>query len=211
MGHGDLFSNCASRLLPKNLKNRSLCACFTSNMALKPFLRFRASRPGLFYDLSAGDSCPLRIPLAPSRGSGLGAAVSPADKSGKQRRPPASHSEKAPKPFSLYNGTSHYLRLLKTDPHVPTSTKAKLAFRQYGGAWGYSKGRIFRIKFPLICAAARVAVCIATAKWNPLPYAPAGRREGRLQHRSRCGLEKSAMPSLDRPCQQAKHRPFSLS
>jgi hypothetical protein len=69
-------------------------------MALKPFLRFRASRPGLFYDLSAGDSCPLRIPLAPSTGSGLGAAVSPADKSGKGRRPPASHSEKASKPFS---------------------------------------------------------------------------------------------------------------
>jgi hypothetical protein len=51
------------------------------SMALKPFLRFRASRPGLFYDLSTRDSCPLRIPIAPSTGSGLWAAVSPTDKS----------------------------------------------------------------------------------------------------------------------------------
>jgi hypothetical protein len=80
----------------------------TRSMALKPFLRFRASRTGLFYDLSAGDSCPLRIPLAPSTGSGLGAAVSPADKSGKGQRPPASHLKKAPKPFFLYNRASHY-------------------------------------------------------------------------------------------------------
>ena len=35
-------------------------------VALKPFLRFRASRPGLFYDLSTGEFCPLRIPLASS-------------------------------------------------------------------------------------------------------------------------------------------------
>ena len=45
-------------------------------VSLRPFLRFRASRSGLFYDLSTGDSCPLRIPLGK-----LGAAVSPADKS----------------------------------------------------------------------------------------------------------------------------------
>jgi hypothetical protein len=54
-----------------------------ASIALKPFLRFQDSRPGLFCDLSAGESCPLRIPLAPSTGSELGAAVSPADKSGK--------------------------------------------------------------------------------------------------------------------------------
>jgi hypothetical protein len=35
---------------------------------MKSFLRFRVSRPGLFYDLSAGEFCPLRIPLT---GSGL--------------------------------------------------------------------------------------------------------------------------------------------
>ena len=41
---------------------------------MRPSLLFRGSRPGLFYDLSAGDSCPLRIvPQA-------GPAVSPADK-----------------------------------------------------------------------------------------------------------------------------------
>jgi len=28
---------------------------------MRSFLLFRGSRPGLFYDLSAGDSCPLRI------------------------------------------------------------------------------------------------------------------------------------------------------
>jgi hypothetical protein len=43
---------------------------------MRSFLRFRVSRPGLFYDLSAGEFCPLRIPLAK-----LGAAVSPTDKS----------------------------------------------------------------------------------------------------------------------------------
>jgi hypothetical protein len=43
---------------------------------LIPFLSYRGSRPGLFSDLSAGESCPLRIPL-----DKLGAAVSPTDKS----------------------------------------------------------------------------------------------------------------------------------
>jgi hypothetical protein len=28
---------------------------------MRPFLQFRGSRPGLFYDLSAGESYPLRI------------------------------------------------------------------------------------------------------------------------------------------------------
>jgi hypothetical protein len=60
---------------------------------MRSFLRFRVSRPGLFYDLSAGEFCPLRIPL-----DKLGAAVSPADKLLKGRRPPASHSENASKP-----------------------------------------------------------------------------------------------------------------
>ena len=30
-------------------------------MSLRPFLRFQVSRPGLFYDLSTGDSSRLRI------------------------------------------------------------------------------------------------------------------------------------------------------
>jgi hypothetical protein len=42
-----------------------------------------------------------------------------------------------------------------------TSIKAK--------AWGSSKGRVFRIKTPLLFAAARVVVCTATARWNPNP------------------------------------------
>jgi len=32
-------------------------------MVIRSFLLFQGSRPGLFYDLSAGESCPLRIPL----------------------------------------------------------------------------------------------------------------------------------------------------
>ena len=43
-------------------------------MFMSSFLLFQGSRPGLFYDLSAGESCPLRIPP-------IGAAVSPTDKS----------------------------------------------------------------------------------------------------------------------------------
>ena len=43
---------------------------------------------------------------------------------------------------------------------------------------------------------ARVAICNATDSWNQQPRVPAGRSEGRLQRRSRCVLEKSAMPSL---------------
>jgi hypothetical protein len=54
-----------------------------------PYLAYRGSRPGLFYNLSAGEFCPLRIPL-----DKLGAAVSPTDKSGKGRRPPARHFRK---------------------------------------------------------------------------------------------------------------------
>jgi hypothetical protein len=51
-------------------------------------------------------------------------------------------------------------------------------------------------KNPLLPAAARVVVCTATGQWNPQPSIPADRREGRLKLRSRCELEKSAMPSL---------------
>jgi hypothetical protein len=73
--------------------------------------------------------------------------------------------------------------------------EAKLARRPAGGAGGSSKGRVFRIKAPPPCVAARIAGCIAMASWYPLPPVPAGRREGRLQLRSRRDLEKSAMPS----------------
>jgi hypothetical protein len=41
---------------------------------MKPFLLFQGSRPGLFYDVSTGESCPLRIPL-----DKLEAAASPTD------------------------------------------------------------------------------------------------------------------------------------
>jgi hypothetical protein len=70
-----------------------------------------------------------------------------------------------------------------------------LARRQCGGLWDSSKGRIFRIKATPARAAARVAVCNATTRWNPLPSVLSGRSEGHLQLRSRCGLEKSVMPS----------------
>ena len=74
--------------------------------------------------------------------------------------------------------------------------KPTLARRQCGGARGSSKRRIFRIKTTPHSTAARVAVCIAPAQWNPLVSSPAHRSEGRLQRRSRCGLERNAMPSL---------------
>ena len=32
-------------------------------MVMRSYLSFQGSRPGLFYDLSVGDFCPLRIPL----------------------------------------------------------------------------------------------------------------------------------------------------
>ncbi len=50
-------------------------------------------------------------------------------------------------------------------------------------------------KTPLPNAAARVVVCTKTGQWNPLPSAQADLREGRVQRRSRCGVEKSPMPS----------------
>jgi hypothetical protein len=68
--------------------------------------------------------------------------------------------------------------------------------RHRAKAWGSLKGRIFRINITPSSAAARVAFCMATAHWNPQPSVPADRREGRVQRRSRCGLKKSAMPSL---------------
>jgi hypothetical protein len=43
---------------------------------MRSFLMFRGSRPGFFYDLSVGDTGPLRILLGK-----LGAAASPTDKS----------------------------------------------------------------------------------------------------------------------------------
>jgi hypothetical protein len=43
--------------------------------------------------------------------------------------------------------------------------------------------------------AARVAGCVAPAAWFPLSSFEADRREGRLQLRSRFGVEKSAIPS----------------
>jgi hypothetical protein len=44
--------------------------------------------------------------------------------------------------------------------------------------WGSSKGRIFRIKFPLSCVAARVAVCTAAASWYPLKHITADQQQG---------------------------------
>jgi hypothetical protein len=43
-------------------------------MIMRSFLLFQGSRPGLFYDLSTGDSYPLRIPF-----DRLRAAASPID------------------------------------------------------------------------------------------------------------------------------------
>ena len=55
-------------------------------MVMRSFLLFRGSRPGLFYDVSTGDSYPLRIPFDRPLGheleaEWLRAAVSPTDTS----------------------------------------------------------------------------------------------------------------------------------
>jgi len=57
------------------------------------FHQFQSSRVGLFSDVSAGDSCPLRILL-----DKLGAAVSPTDTSGKDSTLPLVTSEN-PRPL----------------------------------------------------------------------------------------------------------------
>jgi len=74
--------------------------CFSSAHMLKPlctlnsyqeggaFHQFQSSRAGLFSDVSAGDSYPLRILLGE-----LGAAVSPTDTSGKDSTLPLVTSE----------------------------------------------------------------------------------------------------------------------
>jgi len=53
--------------------SRIICSI---GMGMRSFLLFRGSRPGLFYDLSTGDTCPLRIPF-----DRLRTAASPTDKS----------------------------------------------------------------------------------------------------------------------------------
>jgi len=57
------------------------------------FPRFQSSRVGLFSNVSAGDTCPLRILL-----DKLGAAVSPTDTSGKDSTLPLVTSEN-PRPL----------------------------------------------------------------------------------------------------------------
>jgi len=55
-----------------------------------------------------------------------------------------------------------------------------------------------------LCVAARVAVCAATDSWNLFPFVAAGCSEGRLQLRSRCVLEKSAVQSLEKQSRLSK-------
>ncbi len=90
-----------------------------------------------------------------------------------------------------FHKSSSYAALEKRTP-CPSASNASLLEAK---TWGSSKGCIFRIKSPLSCVEARVAVCMVTAQWYQLPFFAAGCSKGRLQRRSRCGLEKSAMPS----------------
>ena len=89
-------------------------------------------------------------------------------------------------PFSLHN-TLFSLRL--SGFCLPAGLLA-------GGVWDSLKTRIFRINSPPPFGAVRFAVCMANIQLYRLPSGAADCREGRLHLRSRCGVEKSAVPSL---------------
>ena len=75
-----------------------------SGKVAKSFLRFQGSRPGLFYDLSAREFCPLRCSPAPSeREPGLPPQIS-REKTAASHQ---SHSEKTSPPF--FNPISSHL------------------------------------------------------------------------------------------------------
>ncbi len=66
------------------------------------FLRFRASRAGIFSDLSTGESYPLRIPVLRKRHPEDLAAVSPIDKSRKYEALPTVTTKKEQNLFGLF-------------------------------------------------------------------------------------------------------------
>jgi hypothetical protein len=91
-------------------------------MVIRSFLLFQGSRPGLFYDLSVGDFCPLRIPpinrglrlpplISREKDSGLrlGRAFRPRALGREARRGPPVTSEKTSCPSrycKLFNALS---------------------------------------------------------------------------------------------------------
>ena len=79
------------------IKNLYIASKIMSYADMVPFLQCRGSRPGLFYDLSAGESCPLRIPPT-SRGLRFPPLISREKHGG---LPPGT-SEKAPYPLALF-------------------------------------------------------------------------------------------------------------
>jgi len=62
-----------SLLLTKSYFQKHQVVC-TIGRGVRSSLLFQGSRPGLFYDVSTGESCPLRIPF-----DRLRAAASPID------------------------------------------------------------------------------------------------------------------------------------
>jgi hypothetical protein len=129
------------------------------SMALKPFLRFRASRRvedpamrGSFLRLTCGGFLP--PPHSPPK---LGAAVSPTDKPGNRRRPPASHLKKASKPHSVYFNCF----LLHSGRKLARRHCGGPARRVLGGVWGSSKGRmaIRRIRMELSAVSDHPRIC----------------------------------------------------
>jgi len=70
--------------------------------AIPLFLRFRASRAGIFSDLSTGETCPLRIPVLKKKRPEDLAAVSPIDKSQKYEALPTVTKKKKHILFGLF-------------------------------------------------------------------------------------------------------------
>jgi hypothetical protein len=70
--------------------------------AMLLFLRFRASRAGIFSELSTGEPCPLRIPVLKKKRPEDLAAVSPIDKSRKYEAFPTVTKKKGHILFGLF-------------------------------------------------------------------------------------------------------------
>jgi hypothetical protein len=135
---------------------------------LKPFLRFRASRPGHFNALRTGDASPLPVPLDFARGQGVPHSERARNDGGLSA---VTHKRPQSPPVYITAGSKFIIFgfVLRLDSQalekgaIPSRLTVSLWEAK---VWDSSKGRIFRIKIPLPRVAARFVVCIATGQWN---------------------------------------------